>query len=69
MYSEDKLNKNTVYYEIKSIIKKGMSRKEVYEILNKQEIRYHNDKNRDIDITGHNLTIEIDSADKVYRFK
>lgn len=68
-YYQEKLNKNTIYRKIKNDIKKGAPRKEAYEILNKKEIKYHIDKNRDIDITGKGVIIEINDEDKVYGFK
>ncbi len=64
-HSDNKLNRNIIYFDIKSIIKKGMTRKNVYKILNKKELKYHIDKNRDIEITGQGITIEINRKDKV----
>ena len=64
-HSDNKLNRNIIYFDIKSIIKKGMTRKNVYKILNKEELKYHIDKNRDIEITGKGITIEINRKDKV----
>jgi hypothetical protein len=53
---------------IKKDIKKGTSREDVYIILNNKKIKYYDDKNRNIDITGECIIIEIDSLNKVYRF-
>jgi len=67
-YYKNELDKKYVYHKIKNDIKKGMSREEVYDILNNKKIKYHDDKNRDIDISGEGVIIEIDKEEKVYEF-
>ena len=66
-YYKNRLKHNSIYNKIKYDIKQGTSRKEVYEILKKKGIEYHEDKNRNIDITGQGVTIEISNTNEVYR--
>jgi len=63
MYSSVNYSKEA--NRIKSYIELNLSREEVYDILKKQEIIYHNDKNRNIDITGAGITIEFSSSERV----
>lgn len=67
-YKQEKLEEKSVYHKIKNDIRKGISRKKVYDILNKKEIKYHDDKNRNIDITGQGITIEINNSGNVHKF-
>ena len=67
-YHQEELDKKNAYHKIKNIIKKGSFRKDIYDILNKKKIKYHNDKNQNIDITGEGITIEINDKNQTVKF-
>jgi hypothetical protein len=66
---EEILLKNKVFQELNDEIKVGMNILEIEEILKNKKISYYYDKNKNIDILGKGLTLEINSQDNFHKFE